>query len=127
MLLDYDKVLADCRAEEQRLQKASQGDYKRVVLWLEHDRYDQFGYDALQIIFDYLEEYEDSTGEEIELDVIAICCDYSVDLLDDIAQNYSIDIEGMDEDEIVDTVREYLEENTTILGEIGGQFVYQQF
>ena len=91
------------------------------------DRYDQFGYDALQIIFDYLEEYEDSTGEEVELDVIAICCDYSVDSPDDIAANYSIDIEDMDEDEIADTVREYLEENTTILGETGGQFVYQQF
>ena len=92
-----------------------------------YDRYDQFGYDALQIIFDYLEEYEDSTGEEVELDIIAICCDYSVDSPEDIAANYSIDIEDMDEDKIADTVREYLEENTTILGETGGQFVYQQF
>lgn len=92
-----------------------------------YDRYDQFGYDALRIIFDYLEEYEDSTGEEVELDVIGICCDYSVNSPDDIAQNYSIDIEDMDEDKIADTVREYLEENTTILGETGGQFVYQQF
>ena len=58
------------------------------------DRYDQFGYAALSSLFDYLEQLEDDTGEEIELDVIALCCDYSVDTVEDIASNYSIDIEG---------------------------------
>tara|TARA_R110001599_G_scaffold140255_1_gene320233 strand:- start:1014 stop:1316 length:303 start_codon:yes stop_codon:yes gene_type:complete len=39
-------------------------------------RADQFTYEGQRAIFDYLEEYEDSTGEEVELDVIAICCEY---------------------------------------------------
>jgi hypothetical protein len=39
-------------------------------------RADQFTYEGQRAIFDYLEEYEDSTGEEIELDVVAICCEY---------------------------------------------------
>jgi hypothetical protein len=39
--LDYATVLAGARDEERRLAEAS-ADYARVVLWLEHDRYDQF-------------------------------------------------------------------------------------
>lgn len=41
------------------------------------DRGDQFTYSGLRAIFDYIEEYEDSADEEVELDVIAICCEYS--------------------------------------------------
>ena len=55
-----------------------------------YDRYEQFGYQALCSLFDYLQDID----EEIELDVIALCCDYSVDSVEDIASNYSIDIEG---------------------------------
>ena len=32
---------------------------------------------GLQELFKYYEEYEDSTGEQIELDVISICCDWT--------------------------------------------------
>jgi hypothetical protein len=39
--LGYAAVLDRCRAEERQLASASR-DYARVVLWLEHDRYDQF-------------------------------------------------------------------------------------
>ncbi len=39
--LTYDAVLQSLRAEENQLASASR-DYERVVLWLEHDRYDQF-------------------------------------------------------------------------------------
>src|SRR5688572_25239624 len=39
--LDYATVLKGARDEERRLAAASR-DYTRVVLWLEHDRYDQF-------------------------------------------------------------------------------------
>jgi hypothetical protein len=90
-----------------------------------YDRYDQFGYDALGIIFDYLEELEEGSGEPIELDVIAICCDYSVDDVATIAQYYSVDIDGLDEDEAREAVVDYLNENTCILGECDdGQIVY---
>ena len=65
-----------------------------------HNRYDSYGYEALKVIFEYLEEYEDSTGEEIELDVIAICCDYDSAHYTDIASNYSIDLDGLDDDDL---------------------------
>ena len=39
-------------------------------------RPNQFTYEGLTALFEYLEEFEDATGEEIELDVIGLCCDY---------------------------------------------------
>ena len=39
-------------------------------------RKDQFTYAGKRAMFEYLEELEDGTGEEIELDVIALCCEY---------------------------------------------------
>lgn len=36
----------------------------------------QFSYEALQALFNYLEELEEDMGQEIELDVIALCCEY---------------------------------------------------
>ena len=40
-------------------------------------RGNQFTYDGLKALFEYLEEYEEGTGDEIELDVIGLCCDYT--------------------------------------------------
>ena len=42
-----------------------------------HNRMDQFSYEGLKALFEYLEQHEEDTGEETELDVIAICCDFS--------------------------------------------------
>ena len=38
---------------------------------------DNFTYEGKRALFDYLEEYEESTGEELELDPIAFCCEYT--------------------------------------------------
>ena len=37
----------------------------------------QFSYEGLHALFHWFEEYEDGTGDEIELDVIGICCEWS--------------------------------------------------
>jgi hypothetical protein len=93
-----------------------------------HDRYDGYGYEALRVIFDYLDEYEQETGQEIELDVITICCDYSAEHYTAIASNYSIDLEGMDDDEAKSVVIEYIQDNSAYLGEAtDGELVYQAF
>ena len=103
----------------------SRYDFERA--FVDADRKENFSYKALGLLFDYLEDYEDSTGEEIELDVIALCCDYSEDTLEDIARNYSIDLEGMDDEEQLEAVRDYLNENTTLVGETSTGFVYACF
>ena len=91
-----------------------------------YGRYDQFGYDALRILFDYLEEYEQDTGEEMELDVIALCCDYSVDSVDDIAKEREIDMDGeTDPDVRFEMVMDYLNDVTVICGVTpSGHIVY---
>lgn len=40
------------------------------------NRMDNFSYDGLRALFEYFENLEDDIGEEIECDVIAICCDF---------------------------------------------------
>ena len=103
----------------------SRYDFERA--FIDADRKENFSYEGLNALFDYFEDYEESTGEEIELDVIAICCEYSEDTAEDIIANYSIDVEGMDEDEQLEAVRDYLNENTQLVGETSTGFVYAIF
>ena len=87
-------------------------------------RGDQFSYEALGLLFDYLND----CGSDVELDVVAICCEFSEDTPESIADYYSIDTEGLDEGEIKGTVLKHLENNTSIVGETSsGNFVYVQF
>ena len=52
-------------------------------------RGEQFSYEGLQALYLYLEEYEEDTGEEINLDVIALCCEYAeYDSLEEFQANY---------------------------------------
>jgi hypothetical protein len=37
----------------------------------------QFSYGALCALFQYMEDIEESCGEELELDVIALCCEFT--------------------------------------------------
>lgn len=38
---------------------------------------DNFSYSGKRALYDYLESLEEDTGEEIELDTVALCCEYS--------------------------------------------------
>lgn len=89
-------------------------------------RKDQFSYDGLRIIFDYLEEYEESTGEPVELDVIAICCDYAEMTPEEIIEANSIPYDAA-EDDLRETVRDYLEDRTSIVGETDETIVFANF
>lgn len=40
-------------------------------------RGNQFTYSGLRAIFDYIEDYENDCDIQIELDVIALCCEYT--------------------------------------------------
>lgn len=76
-------------------------------------------YDACEAIAEYFEDLAEDTGEAIELDIVAIRCEYS--LMDDIADfNKQYDKEC----ETLDDIREF-----TQVIEIKGQeaFIIQQF
>lgn len=98
------------------------------------DRGNQFSYAGLAVLFDYLEEYEDATGEQIELDVVALCCDYSEGTPEDIASDYGIELDeddtaDMDDDEKAEAleaaVLDYLQYHSTVCGQTdAGTIVY---
>ena len=53
------------------------------------DRGEQFSYDGLKALYEYLVEYEEDTGTEVELEVIDICCEYEeYDDLKEFQANY---------------------------------------
>jgi len=61
-------------------------------------RGNNFTYEGLSALYDYLEDYEDSTGEQIELDVIAICCEYSeYESLAEFQGDYGDDYQSLEE------------------------------
>ena len=61
------------------------------------ERKEQFSYEALGALFDYLEEYEESTGEKVEFDPIALCVEYTeYKDLEEVQGNYD-DIKDMDD------------------------------
>jgi hypothetical protein len=43
----------------------------------DYGRGNHFSYDGLRALYNMLTEFEESSGEEMELDVIEICCDYT--------------------------------------------------
>jgi hypothetical protein len=90
-----------------------------------HDRDNSYTREGLMMLFEYFEQYEEETGQEIELDVVAICCEYNEDDWSDIADNYGIEYEN--DTDGLDAVRAYLEENTTVIGETASGFVYVAF
>ena len=98
-----------------------------------YGREDQFSNQALDLLFEYFQSLEEDTGEEIELDPIAICCEYNELTFAEIAAEYDIstkdeDGEDIDEDDLKDAVRDYLEYNTCVIGETReGTIVYASF
>jgi len=83
------------------------------------DRNDIFSYEAKQALFDYYENYEEETGEKIELDVIAICCDWSEATEEEIRQDFNID----KDDDLLD----YLNWNTQYINLDNGNILYLAF
>jgi len=67
----------------------------------------------------YLEQFEDETGEELELDPVAIRCEYRAITLDEAREQYSID-EDVDPLEYLLAITAVIEtgiENTYIIQE----------
>ena len=92
-------------------------------------RMDQFSYEGLEVLFDYLDELSEDIGEPIELDVVALCCEYCESSIEELIDNYNIDVSDADgdEDEIETIVEEYLQDNTSVCGQVSGGFVYAAF
>ena len=61
-------------------------------------RGNNFTYEGLNALYDYIEDYEDSTGEQIELDVIALCLEYNeYEDLAEFQEDYGDDYQSIEE------------------------------
>ena len=87
------------------------------------DRGDNFGYKGWNAIGDYLENLSDDLGEDIEVDIVAICCEYSMaesteDFWNEHGKYSSIDPEDweeMDDSEKLEAIEEYLQDSTSVV------------
>lgn len=65
----------------------------------------EFSRAGLQALFDYIGQIESETGEQIELDVIALCCDYTeYQSIEDFRRDYGDAYETIEDIERVTTV-----------------------
>lgn len=102
--------------------------YSFIDAFKQSSRKDQFSHEALEAIFDYLEEYSESTGEPVELDIVAICCDWTEADWKTIADDYDIDLVDCDDDEErIEAVRDHLEYYTQCVELSDGVFVYVNY
>tara|TARA_Y100000310_G_C20400325_1_gene677098 strand:- start:396 stop:704 length:309 start_codon:yes stop_codon:yes gene_type:complete len=77
-----------------------------------------FSYEGLKALFEWFEEYENDTGEEMELDVIAICCDFSeYESLKEYNEYYDKEYEEIDE----------IADDTTLIKIDNERFIIQQY
>ena len=76
-----------------------------------------FTYEGRNALFDYLEEMYEGMGDEYELDVIALCCEYSEhDTALEAAKEYGYEPEEeCDEDETQEKAAEWLSGNTQVI------------
>ena len=97
-----------------------------------------FGYNGWKAIGDYLEDLSNDTGEDIEIDIIAICCEYSMaESADDAYMQYDhlhgVDLPGeedwedMTEEEKLETIEAFLQKNTSVVTCQDSLIVWQAF
>lgn len=87
----------------------------------DYGRADNFSYEAKKAIFDYLESLEEDTGEEIELDVIEICCDFNESTLQEINNDYYKEFVTLEE------AAKWMARETSVVDTLDDTIVYQSF
>jgi len=83
-----------------------------IQAFRDYNRQDSFSIAGLEALFEMFEEID----PDMELDVIAVCCDYSESNFQDIANDYDIDLSDCaDDEERFDAVVEYLQDSTHVV------------
>ena len=81
---------------------------------LSNNKDNWFSYEGAKALFNYLEEMSD----DIEFDAVALRCEYSEYTQEELINNYSHLVdreEEQDDDEYFEELRDYIENNTTLL------------
>ena len=96
-------------------------------------RENQFSREALEALFEYIENYEEDTGSRVELDVVGLCCEFTeyttaVEAASDYGFTTELEAEEYNspedfEEAREDEAREWLEDRTTVISFDGGLIV----
>jgi hypothetical protein len=79
-------------------------------------RGEQFSHEGLSALYLYLTDLEEDTGQELELDVVALCCEYTEEPTEMVLSNYGL--ESVEE----------LQERTCVVAELDDESIlYQVF
>ena len=93
-------------------------EYDFIDAFKKMGRTDNFSYRGLIALYDYLEILEDDIGQPIELDVIALCCEYAeYDNLEEFQADYSEDYQTIGD----------IERETTVIMIGDDSFIIRQF
>ena len=104
-------------------------------------RGEQFSYEGIEVLYEWLEECSNDMGEDIEFDVIGLCCEFNESTPGEIIEDYSL--EGFRENNAVsaitgsqwrvfgdrenDELIEYLNDRTLVCGQTDTTIIYQAF
>ena len=77
---------------------------------------DDDAWECCKALAEYLEQYEEDTGEAIELDPIALRCEFSSYTYAEAEDNWCIDTAGAESvEELRAMILDYLQDNTTVI------------
>ena len=92
---------------------------------------ESFSIEGLMALYDYLVEYEEGTGDEVELDVVALCCEYNeYESANEAAKQYNGAVEAskdFDDEDREAAALAWLEDQTTVIPVNGGGVIIQNF
>mgnify|MGYP003129783712 FL=1 len=72
---------------------------------------DSFSYEGLEALYNYLEEYSEDLGENIEMDVVAFSCEFAeYNSIEEFQEDYGSEDYGREYETIED-----IEEQTTVI------------
>jgi hypothetical protein len=105
-----------------------------VQAFKQSSRKDQFSHEALEAIFEYLEEYsEQADSNNIEFDIVAICCQWVEMTWEEVVQAYDVDLSDVADEDKADAVWGFLTDETVGVYRVSneesvdGSFVFIQF
>ena len=96
-------------------------------------RENQFSREALEALFEYIENYEEDTGFRVELDVVGLCCEFTeyttaVEAAEDYGFTTELEAEAYNSPEDFEEAkeseaREWLEDHTIVIDFDGGLII----
>ncbi len=102
------------------IKRVTESDFIRA--FDECGRGNNFSFEAREALYEYLEDLSENLGEDIELDVIAFCCEFSEITFDEVLEEQGED----DHDDALDEFERQLEEDHGWVVRLSDSFVYSE-